>query len=524
MKGLGVLAALLALVAAVSQCPRDVVRADGVVLSIANDRRAIVIRRDDLAGTQRIALPFSLRDPAQIADLDAGTAVRFVYSQRVGNFWRRLDEISPITAAPRTHDHRPQHGGVVEMIDRLHVEAAAERGGRVRLWLTDYWRRPLPLDDTSGELSITTDGRRQTIPLVRGADTLEATASPFVGPRVELHAALVHQGAPLSVHFIVSLDPQTRGTAGRVTRRCRTLAPGDTRPRCVVRFQSAIASVATAGNGDAAIIASINGQMGMWRPSTGELVTGLAPAPPADDGVAGTHGHDPPVATVSSDGRTAFVSVEDAVQRYDLRDGSLGRAMPLKGGHVQALAAAPDGRSVLVASRYGASAWLYDFESNHLLRTIPASHEVTAATFSADGRIVAIGDESGNVTVASTQDNSQRTFVGLDQPARGVATTDTDVIALSRDGTLAVWAREAGTARLRIPTEVQGGRLAVSGSLRIAAVAGEQQVQLYALDDGRLLDTILVPHGRITGMALGGNTLLLTDARGRMTIRDLGER
>ena len=49
-------------------------------------------------------------------------------------------------------------------------------------------------------------------------------------------------------------------------------------------------------------------------------------------------------------------------------------------------------------------------------------------------------------------------------------------------------------------------------------------MQLYALADGQLVDTLALPHGPITGLAVNAASLVLTDARGRMTIRDLNPR
>jgi hypothetical protein len=522
MKLAGALVAIVLLAALGARCPREVVRAEGAIVSIAADRRAAVLRRDDIVGATRgLPLSFTLDDPAILGDLTAGTAVRFVYSQRFGPLDRTLETVTASDTGPRTHDHRPRHGGVVAMIDRLHIEARATRNGQIRLWLSDFWRQPLPTAQTEGTVTVATAGRRDTLPVQVAGDTLQATAAPFAGPRVELHAALRYEGRAVSADFVLPLDGTTQGARGRTSRRCRSLATGDTRPRCVIRFAAPVTSVATAGRGDTAIVANADGELEVWRLSTAELLTGLAPPPPSDDGHGAAHTHRPPIATVSADGQTGFVGTDDAILRYNLTDGTLARTVPLKGAGVRALAAAPDGSTVLVANPYGASAWLYDFTTNRIARTIPAAREVTAATFSADGRMVAIGDESGGVTVASLTDESNRTFVGLEQSTRGVAITDDDVIGLGRDGAVAVWARAAGTARLRIDTQLQNGRLAVSSEARVAAVAGDARIQLYALADGRLVDTIDLPSGRITGIALNAASLVVTDARGRMTIHDL---
>ena len=128
------MAAVLVIAACIARCPRTSVRAEGLVLSIAADRHALVIRRDDIVGATRgVPLSFTLDDPARLGDLAQGTAVRFVYSESFARLGRRLDEITAIDTALPMHDHRAQHDGIVAMIDRLHVEATATRDGRIRL-------------------------------------------------------------------------------------------------------------------------------------------------------------------------------------------------------------------------------------------------------------------------------------------------------------------------------------------------------------------------------------------------------
>lgn len=507
-------------------CSRERIEAQGQVTALDAASRAVTIRRDDVAGaTQGIALAFALDDPARLDGLVPGARVRFAYSQRIGGLWRTLDAIEPIGGMPRTHDHRPRHGGVVEMIDRLHVEAAAGRDGRVRLWLTDFWRSPLALTGTSGTVTAIAAGRTQTVPVRVAGDALEATAAAFDGSRVELHAALVRDGRALDAAFVIPFDDAMRGVSGRISKRCRTLpARAAGRPRCTIRFARPVSALATAGRGDLAVAAGDDGQPSLWRPSTGELLGGLE-APPPEPGDSGMHAHQPPLAALSADGRRAFLTAGDRVLRYDVGDARLAGSLPLKGAQAGTMAASPDGRSVAVANRFGASALVYDFDANRVVRTVPAAREITVTSFSPDGRWLAVGDEGGHVTVAGLDGGADRTFNGLAQSARGLAFAGDDVVGLGRDGVLAVWRATEGVARLRVDTDVAGGRLAVSDDGALAAVAGEQRVRLYALADGRLLDTVTLPNGRIAGIALSGaNTLLVTDARGRLTIRDLAAR
>src|SRR5437899_12813494 len=68
---------------------------------------------------------------------------------------------STLASGPGVHDHTPHHGGVVGMAGDLHLEALAAPDGRVRVYLTDFWRRPLPAASTTGPAPLQPpDGRR----------------------------------------------------------------------------------------------------------------------------------------------------------------------------------------------------------------------------------------------------------------------------------------------------------------------------------------------------------------------------
>src|SRR5206468_13053869 len=55
-----------------------------------------------------------------------------------------------LARGPGVHDHTPHHGGVVGMAGDPHPEARAAPDGRVRVYLTDLRRRPLPAASTTG--------------------------------------------------------------------------------------------------------------------------------------------------------------------------------------------------------------------------------------------------------------------------------------------------------------------------------------------------------------------------------------
>src|SRR5207302_1329407 len=88
---------------------------------------------------------------------------------------------APRGARPGVHDHTPHHGGVVVMVGMRHLEAVATPDGTVRVYVTDVWRRPLPLEDASGSVTLELPAGRRSVPLSLRDDALAASgATAFV--------------------------------------------------------------------------------------------------------------------------------------------------------------------------------------------------------------------------------------------------------------------------------------------------------------------------------------------------------
>jgi hypothetical protein len=76
------------------------------------------------------------------------------------------------------HDHTPLHGGIVAMSGDLHLEVLSLKSGEVRVWVTDSFRRPVPLAGKKGTVEV----EGSVVPLVPapGGEYLAGTlpASP----------------------------------------------------------------------------------------------------------------------------------------------------------------------------------------------------------------------------------------------------------------------------------------------------------------------------------------------------------
>src|SRR5207253_9776419 len=88
---------------------------------------------------------------------------------------------------PGINDHPPHNGGVVAMVGMRHLEAVSARDGSVRVYLTDVWRRPLPLAGATGTVTVDLPEGRREIPLAAHDGALEGSGPPLLGDAVAAH-------------------------------------------------------------------------------------------------------------------------------------------------------------------------------------------------------------------------------------------------------------------------------------------------------------------------------------------------
>src|SRR5262249_49175848 len=149
------------------------------------------------AGTTRFAVP---SDEVR-ALLTPGTRVRFEL-QRHGEQLLVTRANSLAAGNPGIHDHTPHHGGVVAMVGMIHLEAKAAPSGRIELYLTDLWRRPLPLDDVSGAVTLDLPEGKRTLPLTRRDGLLEATGPALTRRTVNAAFDLRRAGDAVTENFL----------------------------------------------------------------------------------------------------------------------------------------------------------------------------------------------------------------------------------------------------------------------------------------------------------------------------------
>lgn len=521
------------LAAAVAACGNPTHTATGEVVAIAIDEKHVTITHDDIPGVMpAMTMRFAVTSPAVLAGIAPGMPVRFVLEQRRGNLIVRA--ITPTEdarrARPGIHDHTPHHGGVVTMIGLRHLEATASPDGRVRVYLTDAWRRPLSPEGWKGTATIDYPAGRQAIPLDPAADALEGLGPPLDGTSVTAHVRITKTGEPvMEMHPVLPLRADVTGAPAVPSGPCTAPDPaargGSHLPRCILQFPASISALATTPDGALALIAVEGGGVTAWHMPGAKYAHGFSPVP----SVAGPDGAQPhrdvvSVIAVSPDGRQAIIAIEGRLLRYATASGRLLRELPGPGGVVQNVGWSPDGTSLLVTAFYDTDAHLVNADDGTETRRLVVEREGTAVGFTPDGHSAVVGTGTGNLLLFTLYDNTPpRLLESVGPPLRELAVVGHRVVSSGRDGILHVVATRTGRS---LATSEPGSpcyRLAVAPGKKVAACAGyDRTIRLYRIESAQLARELVWHGSAVTGLGWTGTTLISGDAGGNLALWDLG--
>src|SRR5438876_8289876 len=174
-------------------CGRSTYTATGDVTAVDPATLQVTISHDDIPGLMgAMTMSFRVRSADVLAGIAPGTRVRFELVQAGQDLIvTRLVAVGTASGRPGIHDHTPHHGGVVAMVGMRHLEAVAARDGSVRVYLTDVWRRPLPLAGATGTVTLEAPEGRREVPLFAHEDALEGSGAPLAGDAVAAHVRVV---------------------------------------------------------------------------------------------------------------------------------------------------------------------------------------------------------------------------------------------------------------------------------------------------------------------------------------------
>jgi Cu/Ag efflux protein CusF len=490
----------------------------GDVVELDPQSRRVTIRHDRIVGlTDAAVTRFAAPADDVRAALTPGARVRFEVRRRDGELVVvRANALA--RGNPGLHDHTPHHGGIVAMAGMLHLEAKASPDGLVQLYLTDVWRRPLPLDDVRGDVTLDLADGKRTLPLTLAGDVLQAQSPLLTMPAVNAAFALRRAGQAVDVNFLLPLDRRDSGAAGIPRNGCAASPEED---RCTLTFAKPVVAVALSPDAARLLVAQVDFGISAWRLPAAEFALGFAP-PPAVPVPAGEapHPEAPNAIVVRPDGGEAAVAMENRLIVYSMSDGRVLRSFDGPGGIVRAVAWSPDGDAMLVARFYDSTAYLLDAADGRVRHRLPVEREAAAVAFATDGRTVAVASELGAITLFDADTAAPGATLSVARgPVRFLGFAKEQLVAAGDDGTLRIWNPRDGAVLLERPLGRGVRAMVLNPEFDLVAAAGlDPQIQLIKLPSGEPLDTLTAGPEQVLSLAWVGSTLVSGDTAGRVSI------
>lgn len=516
-----------ACVVAIAACRSVTYEGQGDLVAV--DADGATIAHDAIPGLMdAMTMRFPARPPSILAGARPGTRVRFQL-RREGDALL-LVGLAPIGlatgASAGTHDHRPQHGGVVSMLGLVHVEITATPDGRVRAWLTDLWRRPLPVGDMRGTVRLSLPDGPRTLTFGDVGEALEARTTPFTSDSALANVSLVRQGQPLDMNVLVDLTGNRAGLS--IVPQTGCIAPdrageNDRAPRCVVSFARGFTAVATTPDATRLVVAITHGATSVWRLPDATLAMGVDPPPPIPV-LPGAHEPDPRGIEFGPGGAEMVTAIGSRLAFSEAATGRFRRVLEGPGGPIQALGWSSANGTLVVATGDG-TARLLDPGDGRVLRTLPLDGEVQIVAVDPDGRWAALGTDVGTIGIvdlAATEDPPRVLSPSL-QPVAALGFAGDRLVSAGTDGTLRAFEPASGRETDRFSVGTPLAALAIAPDGRFGATADrEHEIRIHRLPDGAIVDRLVWHRATVGVLAWGaGATLVAGDNDGQLAVWDV---
>lgn len=494
----------------------------GELISVAVDRSAVVVRRDDVAGMSGgVTIRALVPDPALLGGLAPGARVTFEYTTRAFGT-PTLVRLARADDTPPGHDHTPRHGGVVAMVGMHHVEARADASGTVRVWLTDFYRRPLPLDGVRGSATLESNGTARTTELAVDGDALAGRIDPLAGTRAGARISLGLGDGPLTAELVLPLAADVSGVASVTQTRC-TPANGDGAPRCTVAMSEAVSALALSPDGATLVVAVVGGAVSVWNAAEGTLVGGIDPAPP----VMLPRGENPHAEIVSSiawrpDGREIALVLEGTVLRYELPSGRLVRTLSGPGRLVRDVAWWPDGSRLVATALRDPEAHVLDADTGRDVTQYEVKLEGAGIALEPGGETVLVGSEAGTITRFRARDGKRLDgFAAGNRAVTSLARIGDVIVTLGMDGVVRTLDAHDGSPRASVAVGPTPARFALGPGDRIAIGLTSGATAIVDPRTATVARTLAGADDQILAVAWQGHTVATGDESGRVALWDV---
>lgn len=504
----------------------DEFEGSGEVAAVDAARRQLTLRHEGIAGLMGpTTLQVTVAPDVDLDAMRAGDALNFRLRRHRGEV-RLLAANKMAQVRVGLHDHTPHHGGLVAMVGALHLEAVARTDGRVHVYLTDLWRRPLPLADVSGHVVFHDAEGSHRVVLHVDHDRLTAQGPPPLHDVVRTRVALEHAGAPVEMSFDLPLRPQVVGAVGIASAGCEPVPITHAGvPRCTLRLAAPVTAIDTSPAGDLVAVAAVGLGTTLWSLPQMQLRGSLA-SPPAPSRVADEAPHAESINTLtfSPDGHEIAVAIEGRILVHASVDGSLRRELSWDGGMIRTLAWSPHDAEIVVAGFYDHGVHILSTGDGARRIRLATPDEPAAIAWAPRGDRLAVGTDAGRLRIFGRNGSTLAEWQHTAAAVQRLAWMDDErVLVAHANGSLTI-VSPAGLVVL--PSDVSGARfpaLALAPDATAVVVGGEDgRVRLLAAPFTDTRHTLRSHGAPITTLVWEQTTLLAGDGAGSVSVWDTG--
>lgn len=426
------------------------------------------------------------------------------------------------------HHHESHHGGVVGMSGEIHLEAVARDSGEVRVYVSDFNRRPLPHAETSGTAIVHLASGQRTLDLAvvetESGEALGATGPAIGTADVQVEFELDRDDGPVFMDFILPvLSGELRVAGARRSCSPPTGADAGEAPVCVLDYPGAVTALAARPGTDVVYIGVVGRAVSGWRVPATDVVAELEvpPGKPWAELGGAPQVEAPRRIAIDPDGREAVLAFGDRLVRYALSSGVPFNAMPT-GAFPRDLDWSDDGKRVVVVTQNDTGAHVINPSKSKIVGTVALGGQPTAAALVGEARRLVVATDGGTLLVADAADGAVARPLAAGGPTiRVLESVGESVLSAGDDGVIRLWDLDRGSEVARATLNAAVFRLAVTADRELVAAAGTGgTIHLYRLPGLEKAGSIVWHRRSVTGLAWAGQVLVSGDVEGQVAVWD----